>query len=61
MLYVIGVIPYEKDWMVFTINQTFTDQVRGFGSSVRRSSVATSWPPNSGSSSRRRAAGWLLA
>jgi hypothetical protein len=37
MLTVIGVIPYEDEWMVFAINQTFTDQVRGFGSSVRRS------------------------
>jgi len=37
MLTVIGVIPYEEQWMVFVINQTFTDQVLGFGSSVRRS------------------------
>ena len=37
MITLIGVIPYEEEWMVFAINQTFTDQVRGFGSSVRRS------------------------
>jgi len=37
MLTLIGVIPYEGEWMVFAINQTFTDQVRGFGSSLRRS------------------------
>lgn len=36
MLTLIGVLPYEKEWMVFAINHTFTDQVRGFGSSVRR-------------------------
>jgi hypothetical protein len=36
MLTLIGVIPYGKEWMVFAINHTFTDQVRGFGSSVRR-------------------------
>jgi hypothetical protein len=36
MLTLIGVIPYGKDWMVFAINHTFTDQVRGIGSSARR-------------------------
>jgi hypothetical protein len=36
MLTLIGVIPYGEDWMVFAINHTFTDQVRGFGSSARR-------------------------
>jgi hypothetical protein len=37
MVTVIGVVPYDEQWMVFAINQTFTDQVRGFGSAVRRS------------------------
>ena len=36
MLTLIGVIPYGKEWMVFSINHTFTDQVQGFGSSARR-------------------------
>jgi hypothetical protein len=36
MLTLIGAIPYGGDWMVFAINNTFTDQVLGFGSSVRR-------------------------
>jgi hypothetical protein len=36
MLTLIGVIPYGEDWMVFALNNTFTDQVQGFGSSVRR-------------------------
>ena len=36
MLTLIGVVPYGGDWMVFAINHTFTDQVTGFGSTVRR-------------------------
>jgi len=36
MLTLIGVIPYGEEWMVFAINHTFTDQVTGFGSTVRR-------------------------
>ena len=36
MLTLIGVIPYGKEWMVFSVNHTFTDQVQGFGSSARR-------------------------
>jgi hypothetical protein len=36
MLTLIAVVPYGKDWMVFAINHTFTDQVTGFGSTVRR-------------------------
>jgi hypothetical protein len=36
MLTLIGVIPYGEDWVVFAINHTLTDQVRGFGSSARR-------------------------
>jgi hypothetical protein len=36
MLTLIGVLPYGEEWMVFTINHTFTDQVQGFGSSARR-------------------------
>jgi hypothetical protein len=36
MLTLIGVIPYGEEWMVFTINHTFTEQVQGFGSSARR-------------------------
>ncbi len=36
MITVIGVVPYGADWMVFALNHTFTDQVTGFGSSVRR-------------------------
>ena len=36
MLTVIGVVPYGTDWMVFALNHTFTDQVTGFGSSVKR-------------------------
>ena len=36
MLTLVGVVPYGEDWMVFAINHTFTDQVTGFGSSVRR-------------------------
>jgi hypothetical protein len=36
MLTLIGVIPYGEEWMVFTLNHTFTDQVQGFGSSARR-------------------------
>ena len=36
MITLIGVVPYGGEWMAFAINNTFTDQVRGFGSSVRR-------------------------
>ena len=36
MLTLIGVLPYGEEWMVFTINHTFTEQVQGFGSSARR-------------------------
>ena len=36
MLTLVGVVPYGEDWMVFAINHTFTDQVTGFGSGVRR-------------------------
>ena len=36
MLTLIGVLPYGEEWMVFSINHTFTDQVQGFGSSARR-------------------------
>ena len=36
MLTLIGAIPYGEEWMVFSINHTFTDQVQGFGSSARR-------------------------
>jgi hypothetical protein len=36
MLTLIGVVPYGEEWMVFAINHTFTDQVRGFGSAARR-------------------------
>jgi hypothetical protein len=36
MLTVVGVVPYGGDWMVFALNHTFTDQVTGFGSTVKR-------------------------
>jgi hypothetical protein len=36
MLTLIGVVPYGEEWMVFAINHTFTDQVRGVGASARR-------------------------
>jgi hypothetical protein len=37
MLTVVGVIPYAGASLVFAVNHTFTDQVTGIGSSVRRS------------------------
>jgi hypothetical protein len=36
MLTVIGCVPYEGGTVVFCINRTFTDQVAGFGSSLKR-------------------------
>jgi hypothetical protein len=36
MLTVIGCVPYENGTVVFCINRTFTDQVAGFGSSLKR-------------------------
>ncbi|MGA8179363.1 MAG: hypothetical protein WB792_04845 [Desulfobacterales bacterium] len=36
MLTVIGCVPYEDGTVVFCINRTFTDQVAGFGSSIKR-------------------------
>ncbi len=61
MLTLIGVIPYGKDWMVFTINHTFTDQVQGFGSSARRAMgrnlVATELGKQLAETRRRLAAG----
>ena len=36
MLTVIGVIPYTDASLVFAVNHTFTDQVTGMGSTVRR-------------------------
>ena len=36
MLTVVGVVPYGADFMVFALNHTFTDQVTGFGSTVKR-------------------------
>lgn len=37
MLTIVGVAPYQKRWLVFAINFTFTDQVLGFGSGIKRS------------------------
>lgn len=37
MLTLVGVIPYADASLVFAVNHTFTDQVTGVGSSVRRS------------------------
>jgi hypothetical protein len=37
MLTLIGVIPYADASLVFAVNHTFTDQVTGMGSSLRRS------------------------
>jgi hypothetical protein len=37
MLTLVGVIPYADASLVFAVNHTFTDQVTGLGSSVRRS------------------------
>ena len=37
MLTVVGVIPYADGSLVFAVNHTFTEQVTGIGSSVRRS------------------------
>jgi hypothetical protein len=36
MLTVIGCVPFEGGTVVFCINRTFTDQVAGFGSSLKR-------------------------
>ena len=36
MLTVIGCVPYEGGTVVFCTNRTFTDQVAGFGSSLKR-------------------------
>ena len=61
MLTLIGVVPYGGDWMVFAINHTFTDQVTGFGSSVRRAVgrnlVATELGKQLAETRRRLAAG----
>lgn len=61
MLTLIGVIPYGADWVVFAINHTFTDQVQGFGSSVRRAMgrdlVATELGKQLAETRRRLAAG----
>lgn len=37
MLTLIGVLPYDDAVLVFAVNHTFTDQVTGFGSSLKRS------------------------
>ncbi len=37
MLTVIGCVPYEGGTVVFSMNRTFTDQVTGFGSNLKRS------------------------
>ena len=37
MLTLIGVLPYDDALLVFAVNHTFTDQVTGFGSSLKRS------------------------
>lgn len=37
MLTLVGVIPYADGSLVFAVNHTFTDQVTGMGSSLRRS------------------------
>jgi hypothetical protein len=37
MLTIIGCVPYEGGTVVFCANRTFTDQVAGFGSSLKRS------------------------
>jgi hypothetical protein len=37
MLTLVGVIPYADASLVFAVNHTFTDQVTGMGSSLRRS------------------------
>ena len=37
MLTLVGVIPYAGASLVFAVNHTFTDQVTGIGSSIRRS------------------------
>ncbi len=36
MLTIIGCVPYESGSVVFCVNRTFTDQVDGFGSSLKR-------------------------
>ena len=36
MLTIIGCVPYEGGTVVFCINRTFTDQVTGFGGSLKR-------------------------
>lgn len=37
MLTIVGVAPYDKRWLVFAINHTFTDEVTGFASDIKRS------------------------
>ena len=37
MLTLVGVMPYADGSLVFAVNHTFTDQVTGMGSSLRRS------------------------
>jgi hypothetical protein len=37
MFTIIGCVPYEDGTVVFCANSTFTDQVTGFGSSLKRS------------------------
>jgi len=36
MLTIVGVAPHDKRWLVFAINHTFTDQVTGFPSDLKR-------------------------
>lgn len=36
MLTIIGCVPYESGSVVFCVNRTFTDQVAGFGSGLKR-------------------------
>jgi hypothetical protein len=37
MLTTVGIVPYGSRWLVFAINHTYTDQVTGFGSSLKHS------------------------
>ncbi len=37
MLTLVGVVPYDQRWLVFAINHTFTDEVLGFASGMKRS------------------------
>ena len=37
MLTLVGVLPYADGSLVFAVNHTFTEQVTGMGSSLRRS------------------------